>query len=398
MDRFETDLMEDLMADAAEGPAQSAMDGFDEYDGYDDDGFDADGGDEGDDEFIGRLLGGIGGIAGRLLGGGGGDGFDEFDEADGFEASGEFDEDDGFDDFDADGYDSPAVSFDDGDAMEEAVADALDADDGDEFFRRIARLARGAVNVARRVGQGVGQVARVVGPIASMIPIPQAQAIGRIANIAGRLLADGADEFEAFDELVDGLDEDGIDAAAPVLAGMVIRRALPGRTRAAPRPRRGGRAGPPPGPAPAWPGLRGLCVARRSAPSARRCAPRCDARARLPHARWPAPCAPRGVSCSAGACPPVRPSPWCAAPPRPSPAGRRRCGDWHAPWCPPRGAPHRKARLPASSPGPSHRWPAAPRRWPSVPGQHSCRPHGLTAWATSAPPAGVAASASCGAR
>ena len=63
MDRFETDLMEDLMADAAEGPAQSAMDGFDEYDGYDDDGFDADGGDEGDDEFIGRLLGGIGGIA-----------------------------------------------------------------------------------------------------------------------------------------------------------------------------------------------------------------------------------------------------------------------------------------------------------------------------------------------
>ena len=43
----------------------------------------------------------------------------------------------------------------------------------------------------------------------------------------------GADEFEAFDEFVDGLDEDGIDAAAPVLAGMVIRRALPGVARAA---------------------------------------------------------------------------------------------------------------------------------------------------------------------
>jgi hypothetical protein len=46
-------------------------------------------------------------------------------------------------------------------------------------------------------------------------------------------MADGADEFEAFDELVDGLDEDGIDAAAPVLAGMVIRRALPSVARAA---------------------------------------------------------------------------------------------------------------------------------------------------------------------
>jgi len=113
------------------------------------------------------------------------------------------------------------------------VADALDAEDGDEFFRRLRGLARGALNVARRVGRGVGQAARIVGPIASMIPLPQAQAIGRIANIAGRLLADGADEFEAFDELVDGLDEDGIDAAAPVLAGMVIRRALPGVARAA---------------------------------------------------------------------------------------------------------------------------------------------------------------------
>lgn len=219
MDRFDADVMDDLMSDAAEGPARSAMDEFDAADEFDElDEFD--GADEGDDEFLGRLIGGIGRVAGGLFGGGGGEGFDEFDEADGFEEGDGFDEGEGFDDGDG---------FDEGegyDAMEDAVADALDAGDGDEFFRRLGRIARG-------IGRGIGRVARVVGPIASMIPIPQAQLIGRIANVAGRLMADGADEFEAFDDFVDGLDEDGIDAAAPVLAGMVIRRALPGVARAA---------------------------------------------------------------------------------------------------------------------------------------------------------------------
>ncbi|MGF6980977.1 hypothetical protein QFZ99_000453 [Paraburkholderia atlantica] len=137
----------------------------------------------------------------------------EGDEGDEFEGGDEWDAGDEFD------------------AMEEAVADALDAGDGDEFFRRLGRIAR-------TVGRGIGSAARVVGPIASMLPIPQAQLIGRIANVAGRLLADGADEFEVFDEMVDGLDEDGIDAAAPVLAGMVVRRALPSVARAAPQVRR----------------------------------------------------------------------------------------------------------------------------------------------------------------
>ncbi len=235
MDRFDTDVMEDLMYDAAEGPAQGAQ-AFDEWDGGDE----FDGADEGDDEFIGGLLGTVGRAVGGLMGGGAAQGYDDFDE-DGYD---DFDSPtaganayDGYDDFDE--YDSPAAGanayddgYDDYDALDDAVADAMDAD-GDEFFRRLGRIARGAVNVARRVGRGVGQVARVVGPIASMIPIPQAQMIGRIANVAGRLLADGADEFEAFDELVDGMDDDAIDAAAPVLAGIAIRRALPAIARAA---------------------------------------------------------------------------------------------------------------------------------------------------------------------
>lgn len=230
MDRFETDVMDDLMYDAAEGPARSAADGYDEYDAYDADyGYDAgdewDGADAADDEFLGRLLGSVGRVVGGLVGGG--NEFDEYDEAEDYDAADMYDE---ADDYDAAGE---YEAYDEMDAMEEAVADALDAGDGDEFFRRLAGIARGAMNVAGRVGRGIGQVARVVGPIASMIPIPQAQLIGRIANVAGRLLADGADEFEAFDELVDGLDEDAIDAAAPVLAGMIVRRAVPQVARAA---------------------------------------------------------------------------------------------------------------------------------------------------------------------
>jgi hypothetical protein len=213
MDRFDADVMEELMSDAAEGPSRHAADEYDEGDEFD--GFDE--GDEGDDEFLGRLIGGIGRVAGSLLGGGGGDGFDEGDEFDEFSAGDEGDEFEVSDEF---------GSFDEGeDALEDAVADAMDADDSDEFFRRLR-------SIAQRVGRGIGSVARVVGPIASMIPLPQAQLIGRIANVAGQLMADGADEFEAFDEFVDGLDEDGIDAAAPVLAGMVLRRALPAVARA----------------------------------------------------------------------------------------------------------------------------------------------------------------------
>lgn len=221
MDQFEADVMDDLMYDAAEGPSRQASSSYDEYDEGDE--YDeSDGADEGDDEFLGRLLGGIGQAAGAAPGGGAQ--FDEYDEGDEFNAMDEYDEFDELDEFD-----TPA-SFD---AMEDAVADAMDAGDADEFFRRLGRIARGAVNVARQVGRGVGQAARVVGPLASMIPLPQAQLIGRLANVAGRLLADGADEFEAFDDLIDGMDEDAIDAAAPVLAGMVVRRALPSVARAA---------------------------------------------------------------------------------------------------------------------------------------------------------------------
>jgi hypothetical protein len=166
---FETDVMDDLFYEAAEGPSQ-----------------------------LSRRRG---------------EAFDAYEEMDAYD---EFDVDDAYDD---------GGAFD---ALEDEMADALEAEDSDEFFRRIARGIRSAAQVARRVGRGVGQVARVVAPIASAIPLPQAQAIARVARVAGRVLADSADEFEAVDALVDlAEDEDVMDAAAPAIASMAIRGAMP---------------------------------------------------------------------------------------------------------------------------------------------------------------------------
>src|SRR6266568_5658784 len=179
-DRLDDDLMEDLMSDAAEGPAHSRH-ALDE-------------GDEMTDEL------------------------EELDEGDEDALEDEGDE------FEVDEAEMA-------DEMEEAVADALEAEDTDEFFRRLR-------NIARRVAPVVGRIARTVAPIASAIPIPQAQLIGRAAGLLGRLMADEADEMEALDELTDlAEEEEGIDAAAPLIAGLAIRSAMRGAARL-PRPAR----------------------------------------------------------------------------------------------------------------------------------------------------------------
>ncbi len=203
---FETDAMDDLFYDAVEGPARQSADEFDSFYAEDEfDGFDA--AEDDDDAFIGGLIRGIGQVASGLMGG------DEFDE---MEDYGDY-------------------AYDYGDALDfldDELADALEEEDTDEFFRRLRRIAQRVGRVAQRVGRGVGQAARVVGPIASMIPLPQAQLIGRAANIAGRLLADEADEFEALDEFFDfAEDEDAIDAAAPFVSAITVRSTVPGVSR-----------------------------------------------------------------------------------------------------------------------------------------------------------------------
>jgi hypothetical protein len=194
--RYDSDVMDDLFYEAAEGPA-AAAEGFEE-EGFEEEGF----------------------------------------EEEGFEEEGF--EEEGFEDaFEGDLFEEGGDAMD---ALEEAVVDALGADDADEFFRRLARGIRGAVRtvgrVARRVAPVVGRIARTVAPIASAIPLPWTQAIGRVAGVVGRLMADEADEFEAMDELLDLAEsEDLIDAAAPVVAGLTIRRMVPGVSHM-PRPAR----------------------------------------------------------------------------------------------------------------------------------------------------------------
>jgi hypothetical protein len=200
---FEQDLMEDL-ADAS--PRSSAEEAFDEQTGMEAEGFAE------EDALSDEMPGFDAGVEEDLLA--------EDSAEEGFEA-------DVGDDL-AEDYAEDYAEANPLETMEEAMADALDADDSDEFLRRISRGIRTAASIAQRVGRGVGQAARVVGPIASAIPLPQAQLIGRVANVAGRLLADGADEFAALEEMLAfAEDEHAVDAAAPVIAGLTIRTVMP---------------------------------------------------------------------------------------------------------------------------------------------------------------------------
>jgi hypothetical protein len=197
-DRFDEDLL-DEMAEEPEGKGGHAA--FDEFEGADEI--------EGADEF---------------------DDVNEFDEADEFDGPVEFEAMDEFDELD-----EPGDAFDaedSADELEEGVTDALEAADADEFWGGLGRALK-------RVGRGVGKVARVVAPIAKMIPIPQAQLIGRAADIVGKVMADEGDEMDGFDDLADYADdEDSIDALAPAIAGVAIKSALKHHTAAMPRAQR----------------------------------------------------------------------------------------------------------------------------------------------------------------
>src|SRR5262249_17934965 len=133
--------------------------------------------------------------------------FEEFEEG-GFESE-EFEE------FDEEGFDE----FEEGEGFEEEgfeeeMAYALAAEDTDEFFRRIARLARRAAPI-------LGRVARVAAPILSRIPPPYAQIAGRVAGVAGRLLPQAESEeeaLEAFAELAVANPR-----AIPIVAGIAAR-------------------------------------------------------------------------------------------------------------------------------------------------------------------------------
>src|SRR5262249_11687942 len=141
--------------------------------------------------------------------------------------------------------------IDEGDAVEQAFIDAMDAEDEDEFLRRVwgglRRAARVAAPVLRRIGRRalpiglrlLRQAARRIGGVAGQ-EIGGALG-GGLANVLGGWLG-GGQQADAMDALADvaadeAFSEDEIDEFVPVLAGMAGRYAVRAlttrRTRAA---------------------------------------------------------------------------------------------------------------------------------------------------------------------
>ncbi len=199
MSSFDSDVMEDLYYDEAEG---AAFDPYDEYEEF---------AEHENDEFLSKVIGAAAPVLGGLLGG------DEAEEFEGYDEAEEYEEYEEADEFEEEIEDLV-------DALEYAVADALAAEDTDEFF---GNLLRNIGNIAKKAAPVIGKVARTIAPVAKAIPLPWTQAIGGVADVVGGLMADEADEFEAMDEFLDYAEYEGLDAAAPVIAGLHLRKAMP---------------------------------------------------------------------------------------------------------------------------------------------------------------------------
>lgn len=152
--------------------------------------------------------------------------YDEFEETDEFDEADEADE---FDEADeGEEYAGFEESEEEDDAFDTVVANALAAEDADEFLRRLRRGARAVAQAARRAAPVVGQIARVAGPVLRRIPHPYAQVAGRVAGVLGRLMADGASEEEALDAMAEYAVRDR--RALPAVAGLAIRAVSRGAT------------------------------------------------------------------------------------------------------------------------------------------------------------------------
>ena len=135
---------------------------------------------------------------------------DEFEEE--FEANGFEDESSTFE---TDGSrTSSRAMFEDEDALESGMADALAADDADEFFGKIVRAVRKAAPI-------VGKIARFAAPVLSAIPHPAAQIGSKVAGVLGKLRAEGASEDEALEAVAELAVRDR--RALPVVAGLAAR-------------------------------------------------------------------------------------------------------------------------------------------------------------------------------
>jgi hypothetical protein len=109
-------------------------------------------------------------------------------------------------------------------AMGGVLTAALGAEDEDEFF---GKLFKGIKSVAKRVAPVVGKIARAAAPVLSAIPHPYAQIGSKVANVLGKLKAEGASTEDALEAVAEIAVRDR--RAVPVVAGLAARTLVKNR-------------------------------------------------------------------------------------------------------------------------------------------------------------------------
>ncbi|MCY1039905.1 hypothetical protein OV208_01140 [Corallococcus sp. bb12-1] len=156
------------------------------------------------------------------------DGFEgESMEAEGFESEGM--EADGFEGegMEAEGFEGEGFESEGADALEDTFAEAMDAQDEEEFLRRLRAGARRLMQVAgptvRRIGQRTLPIAmRLLRQAAPRVGGIVGQEIGR--SVGGLLRADAMDAFA--DAAADYAGEEDMEAFTRVLGGLAARHVV----------------------------------------------------------------------------------------------------------------------------------------------------------------------------
>src|SRR5262245_17290624 len=81
-----------------------------------------------------------------------------------------------------------------------ALGQILSAEDEDEFR---GKLFSGAKRLIQKAAPVVGKIARGAAPILSMIPHPAAQVAGKVANVLGKLRAEGDSVEDALEAVAE---------------------------------------------------------------------------------------------------------------------------------------------------------------------------------------------------
>lgn len=117
-------------------------------------------------------------------------------------------------------------------ALEDAMAESLDAEDPDVFF---SRVLGGLGRIAGLVGRGTsagGHASSATGRRAAQVgrtaggPSHTRNPIGQLLQRFGQYLNDGLDDIDAFEDMAALYADEGLDEALPVLAGMAARSLL----------------------------------------------------------------------------------------------------------------------------------------------------------------------------